>query len=234
MAPVRSFSNWNRRYPDDKEQVEPYRKYFLICEGANTEKWYFEALIDNRKVLGIHPMIDLIFLEKTDEDKDISYPQQLIAFAEEQKEKLGDAFDPERDRMIIVFDADIFEEKVTNYDAVVADGEKNNILAVSNPSFELFLLLHFQGALEEDILPNAEKIIQNPKVGNQRYIYKLLLARTGVNSKTNSNIGQLSVNLDIAIGQEKRINENIHDCKGKVTCNIGAVIESIRREEIVM
>ena len=44
--------------------------------------------------------------------------------------------------MIVVFDGDIFEEKVLDYDELVAEGEKNNILAVSNPAFELFLLLH--------------------------------------------------------------------------------------------
>lgn len=31
--------------------------------------------------------------------------------------------------MIIVFDGDIFETKVTDYDEVIALGEKNNILA---------------------------------------------------------------------------------------------------------
>lgn len=42
------------------------------------------------------------------------------------------------DRMIIVFDADIFEEKVKDFDEVVAFGENNNILGISNPAFELF------------------------------------------------------------------------------------------------
>ena len=37
------------------------------------------------------------------------------------------------DRMIIVFDADIFEEKVKDFDEVVAFGENNNILGISNP-----------------------------------------------------------------------------------------------------
>ena len=49
-----------------------------------------------------------------------------------------------RDKMVVVFDGDIFEEKVLDYDELVAEGEKNNILAVSNPAFELFLLLHYE------------------------------------------------------------------------------------------
>ena len=146
MAPVRSYTNWNSRSTDNVEQREPYRKYFFICEGANTETWYFRKLIDIRKSLNIHPLIDIRLLEKTEEDKDISFPRKLIAFAESQKENADISFDRERDKMIIVFDADIFEEKVQDYDEVVALGEAENILAVSNPAFELFLLLHFENA----------------------------------------------------------------------------------------
>ena len=230
MAPVRSYTNWNSRKTDSEEQIEPYRKYFFICEGANTETWYFRKLIDIRRSLNIHPLIDIRLLEKTEEDKDISFPRKLIDFAESQKENSEIMFDKERDKMIIVFDADIFEEKVLDYDEVIALGERDNILAVSNPAFELFLLPHFEDAYTKDIKPNMEQIIKNKKDGNQTFIYKLLLARTGINSKRNSAIGELAKNVDVAIVQEKKINEDIHNCKGKITCNIGKIIESIRND----
>lgn len=86
MAPVRSYTNWNNRSTDQEEQREPYRKYFFICEGANTETWYFRKLIDIRKTLNIHPLIDIRLLEKTEKDRDISFPRKLIAFAESPKE----------------------------------------------------------------------------------------------------------------------------------------------------
>ena len=230
MSPVRSYTNWNSRSTDYEKQIEPYRKYFFICEGANTETWYFRKLIDIRKFLNIHPLIDIRLLEKTEEDKDISFPRKLTDFAENQKKNPEISFDEERDKMVIVFDADIFEEKVQDYDDVLALGEENNILAVSNPAFELFLLLHFEHAYEEDIKPNEEEIIKNQKVGNQTFIYKLLLARTGINPKKNSEIGELAKKVDVAIEQEKKINEDIHVCKGKVTCNIGKIIEEIRSD----
>ena len=49
MAPIRSYTNWNSRASDEIEQQEPFRKYFFICEGLNTETWYFKKLIDIRK-----------------------------------------------------------------------------------------------------------------------------------------------------------------------------------------
>lgn len=49
MAPVRNYSSWNSRKEDTVEQIEPYQKFFFICEGANTETWYFRKLIDLKK-----------------------------------------------------------------------------------------------------------------------------------------------------------------------------------------
>lgn len=181
--------------------------------------------------MNIHPLIDIRLLEKTEGDKDISFPRKLIAFAGTQKDNEEISFDRERDKMIVVFDADIFEKKVTDYDDVIAMGESNgDILAVSNPSFELYLLLHFAGSYEQDIVPNAEAIIANEKDGNQTFIYKLLLSRTGINLKKNSDIGNLALIVETAIEQEKNVNQNIHDCKGKITCNIGHIIDEIRKD----
>ncbi len=59
--------------------------------------------------------------------------------------------DVEHDRMIIVFDGDIFEEKVEGHDKLIEDIEKRDIAAVSNPNFELFLLLHKEGSYEDYI-----------------------------------------------------------------------------------
>lgn len=230
MPPIHVYTNWNSRVTDNEPRIEPYRKYFFICEGKNTEPWYFRKLIDLRQELGIHSMIDICLLEKTEGDKDISYPMNLIEFADKQKGLPDVEFDSKRDRMIVVFDADIFESKVTNYDEVVEFGEKRNILAVTNPGFELFLLLHFEGAYETDIVPHSEEIIRNEKVGKQRFIYSLLLKRTGINSKKNSEIGKLAANVKTAIEQEKKLNQDIHDCHGKITSNVGKIIEGIMRD----
>lgn len=79
--PVHTYTNWNKRQSDAEKQLKPYRKYFFICEGANTETFYFQKLIDLRKELGIHPLIDICLWQKTGEDKDISslYYQVMIS-----------------------------------------------------------------------------------------------------------------------------------------------------------
>ena len=62
-------------------------------------------------------------------------------------------------------------------------------------------------------------------------VYRLLLARTGINPKKNSAIGEFAENIEVAIEQEKKINEDIHQCKGQITCNIGRIIDEIRKDD---
>lgn len=149
--PVHTYTNWNSRPSDKEEQIEPFRKYFFICEGANTETFYFRRLIDIRKQLDIHPLIDIRLWEKTEEDRNLSFAKKLVEFAENQKKNPDNDFDAERDKMIIVFDGDIFEKKVQGYNELAADIEENDIAAVTNPGFELFLILHIEGSFAQYI-----------------------------------------------------------------------------------
>lgn len=228
--PVHTYTNWNSRPSDHEKQVEPFRKYYFICEGANTETFYFEKLIDLRKELGIHPLIDIRLWEKTDGDKNISFAKNLVTFAKEQKHLEENEFDLDRDKMIIVFDGDIFEEKVQGYEELIASIEENDIAAVSNPGFELFLLLHIDGSFEKYIQGHESEFLTMVD-GKYAYAYNVLLDVTGMNAKKNSNIGNLAENVLVAIKQERLINQDIHQLKGKVSSNIGLIIESIINEE---
>lgn len=81
MAPIRSYTSWNIRPSNKEAQIEPYKHYYFICEGQNTERWYFEKFIDLRKEFGISSLISIEYLEKTDEHKTWSDPQKLYELA---------------------------------------------------------------------------------------------------------------------------------------------------------
>jgi len=229
MAPIRNYSGWNQRAADNQEPIEPYQKFFFICEGANTEVFYFKELINLRKQLGIHPLIDVCLLEKTDEDQNLSNPKRLLEFAEEQKSNPDISFDREHDRMIVVIDADIYQRKPEDYPKILEMAKDySDVLAVTNPAFELFLLLHYENSYKTDIVPNTAQILENRKVNNRRFISQLFSQRSGMNSKTNSAVGKLAANIDIAILQEQNLNQDVEDCINKLTSNIGKVISDIR------
>lgn len=229
MVPVRSYGNWHLRKSDQEPAVDPYCKYYFITEGANTEKFYFEKLIDERKRLGFKDTIDIRFLEKTEDDRNISYPAHLIKFAEKLKRNGEIEFDYKQDKMVIVFDADIFEKKVSNFQELLQERSPNSIYAITNPAFELFLLLHIENSYEEIITPNYSLILENQKVQGKTPIYNMLLENTGMNAKHNPDIGNLALKIDVAIEQEKKINQDISDCKGKITSNIAQIISGIKR-----
>lgn len=235
MAPIRTYSKWNTRPDNDKKQIEPYRHYYFICEGANTEKWYFEKLIDLRKDLSIRSQIDLVYLEKTEEHTHLSDPEKLIEFADSKKDSGEIPFDKKFDKMIVVFDADVFEKEKPDYDRIVEKGLQRNLLGITNPSFELFLLLHYENAVDEIILPNSADIIKNEWVisaaGRKRYINNLFVQKSGMNPKSDSSIAMLATNVLIAIEQEKRLNNDIKSAKGTLTSNIGEIINTIIEDQ---
>jgi len=228
--PIHTYTNWNSRPSDKEDQIEPYRKYFFICEGANTETFYFKKLIDLRKTLGIHPLIDIRLWEKTEEDRDISFPKNLVIFAEKQKTLPENGFDPDYDKMVVVFDGDIFEEKVPGYDELIASIEETDIAAVTNPGFELFLILHITGSYEQFIKNKENDYLKMDDAGSYSHATKVFHNITGLNPKRNPAVGELAENIQVAIAQEKLINQDIHNIKGIVSSNIGKIIEGIINE----
>lgn len=133
--------------------------------------------------------------------------------------------------MIIVFDGDIFEEKVQGYDDLVASIEESDIAAVTNPGFELFLILHIDESYEHYIKGHEAEFLSVDEKGKYSHAFNVLRNLTGMNAKTNPKIGELADNVLIAIKQEKQINQNIHQLKGKVSSNGGKIIEDIINEK---
>ena len=155
--------------------------------------------------------------------------KKLVAFAEKQNP--DNDFDYERDKMVIFFDGDIFEEKVQGYDELILEIEKIDIAGVTNPGFELFLLFHIEGSYEQWIKGHDEEFLRVDEEGKYSYAYNVLRNLTGMNAKKNCEIGHLADNVLVAISQEKKINQDIHYLKGKVSSTIGKIIEDIINEK---
>ena len=57
---------------------EVRKKYFLVFEGENTEKIYFEALSSHRNEIGISPIIDIVHLVRSYSEQGWSNPQKIL------------------------------------------------------------------------------------------------------------------------------------------------------------
>ena len=125
MAAMRIYSDWDTRSSDKSEQIEPYRKYLFICEGENTEVWYFRHLIEIRKELGINPLIDIQLLERTEEDQIVVIPVHTL-FGEYPPKIPEDEIKPMAESGEIVLSRVVIPEYVVVHDGLPSDNTAPN------------------------------------------------------------------------------------------------------------
>ena len=115
----------------------PKRRLLVVCEGVNTEPQYIRGL---ERFLRDATLSIEIPPERGDPKKLVEVAKEFNSNAVEDARRSGD--DNLRfDEVWCVFDRDDFER----FDAACQMARDNLFkLAVSNPSFELWLLLHFQ------------------------------------------------------------------------------------------
>lgn len=116
-------------------QRDVRQRVLIICEGKNTEPYYFKAM---KRCLKI-PSADL---EISDENQ--TCPLNLVKFAKRRAESARATGDP-YDRVYCVFDQDSHY----HYDDALKFAERNSkshgLHAIySVPSFEYWILLHFE------------------------------------------------------------------------------------------
>lgn len=120
-----------------KPSIEPLKRILIICEGQKTEPSYFNGLRVSERAR-------TVYLEIDDTG---GVPKTLVERAADIKKSLrrsarksGDS-NSQYDEVWCVFDVD---EHPNLHDALQQAKANDIKLAVSNPCFELWLVLHFQ------------------------------------------------------------------------------------------
>lgn len=233
MSPLRESSSWTSRYKQGEDVIiKPLRRYYLIFEGAHTEVKYFEGIDDNKKSLGINNSIELVLLHKDGEIENYSSPKNLLMLVNQKKDQLktDTKYDEEIDRFVIVFDRDSFKT-ADDYLEYINLATQGNILAVTNPCFELWLLLHFNNSVEDHIKYNSDKILKNKRVSNNHTFLSDLFSKvSGMNSKSNLKFEKLKDSVDNAISQEKLLTQEIELISKEIGSNIGVLLEELRKD----
>ncbi len=229
MVPLREF-----RPLTEKVNLIPFRrKYFFICEGRVTEVKYFKQLIQNRSIIGIKDDTELVQLIKEGEHKDISNPKKLLDLAKDWRKKKKSSgkveFDSDIDHIILVFDLDSFRNDLKEYSCLLKEIEKEKMVpAVTNPCFEIWLMLHKENSLKECIIPNSSELLFNKRVSNRHTVAsKVCSDLLGFNSKNTVYFKDFRKSLLIALEQEKNIEQNTNNMKGRIGSNIGIVVKSM-------
>lgn len=231
MAPLRETSSWTSRYGNDVK-IEPFKRFYLIFEGANTEVDYFEGLEAFRKEVGINNQVDIVILHKDGDISTYSHPKNLLELINEKKNVLmkDGKYDKEIDKFVIIFDRDSFREK-EKFKEFISLASEDNILSITSPCFEIWLLLHYFDSYNKLIKPNSDVIFENARVSNHHsYVSKLFSDISGMNPKVKIKFEKLKDKLDIAIEQERYLTQNVYEMDDEIGSNIGKLIELMRED----
>lgn len=159
-----------------KEFLQKGKIFILSYEGNDTEPQYYEALRDLLKYKD-----NIVHIESLKRDKKDTNSAPKYVF-KKLKEKKAEYNFSKTDEFWMIIDKDRW---VLNEWVEKCKDEENFYIALSNPCFEFWLLLHFKSIVEfsEEIL---QSILENKKVStSRRYIDKLLsdILENGYNKK---------------------------------------------------
>ena len=231
MSPLREYRSLTTRF-EEEIKIEPLRRYYLIFEGANTERKYFQGIDNNRKELGINSQIELVILHKEGDICSFSHPIKLLELIEEKKKSLktDGKFDKAIDRFVIVFDRDSYEN-LEDYVEFIEKASADNILTVTSPCFELWLILHYENAVEKYVATNKDRLFDNEKVSRAHSFASNLFSEiSGTNPKSGSFFNKLKGGIDLAIEQEKALEQGILKMATEIGSNVGVLIEQMRED----
>lgn len=236
---ARNFSIQYESYKirEEGNKIDP-KMIFIAYEGVVTESEYFNLISNKMKSM---PQKVVVFPLDRDKEDGNSHPEKVKeGIIEYYNERLKGGFDKKRDNLWIIIDIDkhfkktdltteleVYLEFLSNL--ITEDGVKINA-GISNPSFELWFILHYKTAEELDI----EKIKENRKVSkNKTYIKSLyseiLLEGKYLKEKRRRNIHDHFNNTLIAIkNSENKIlcNEN-KELLDKVGTSVGKLLKMI-------
>lgn len=200
----------------------PAKLIVIASEGVKPEPQYFNELARICDQNIVRPII----IRKTPDEKDHSAPEHVLKqmkdFKKSESFKDGDEF-------WLVLDVDNW----TNLEEIIAIGAEEEIqTAISNPCFELWLLLHLKKVADLD--EDAKKaLLQNDKVSNRHTYTSKFLGDTmkkvlGKNcSKTKINAPSLMPFVDDAVQRAKEMT-SVGEIPEGLGSNVYRIVEQIQ------
>lgn len=156
--------------------------------------------------------------------------ENILEYLRLQRDYLD--YNPDIDIINLIVDRDSSSFKDYQYDDLLNSCKEHNIkLYVSNPCFEVWLLMHFEEFRQLDF----NKLLDNKRVGNgkksRKYSDKMLSEFSPKNigyNKSNLKFEVFVDRIDLAIRQEKEYCEDLQGLKDNIGSNVGLLIEELR------
>lgn len=239
--------------PVNSDTTERQKCFYLITEGP-TEESYFYGVRNNRVDLGIHNDIKIEVVPKAEGDESLSHPYQLVEAALRYLGRLDSEGNilPEKeweancqwkdyeeglDRVCIIFDRD-YRDLEKWLDEIYDLCKRHNLyIGISNPNFELWLLMHFPNISQYDralLLKNPKNLRQEVVPGaskNKKYLEILVAKAAGGYTKGSSlRFERFQNGVPLALEQKHLFEENDEGIRTKLGSNIGVLLEMMKNK----
>lgn len=194
---MKRYGNYTR-----KEASLDSKLIIIAAEGEFTEKIYFEALRKHARNSRVHIKI----LERDEENRHNSSPEYVLGQLTQYK--LENPIEQD-DELWLVIDKDKWTAKSIRAVAQRCAQDSSYHLALSNPCFELWLILHIiDASLESD--EEKVKMLKNRKEKKNAdpYLKRKLRALLGSYNESNYDADQLVVQIAEAITRAETLDKN--------------------------
>jgi len=198
--------------------------FVLAFEGNKTEDKYFSEFKDSNKFND--ELIYLHILKRDDDDTNSSPKHVFNKLKREAKDEFNFNAD---DELWMIIDTDRWK----NIPEIIQDCNEleNMFVAVSNPCFEFWLLLHLKN-IEEYNEDELFLILENKKVTNKKnYVDTKISEILGSYNKSNLNAAEFLPTLERALAQAKKLDTAQEEYPTKLGSHIYKLIEKVKKDE---
>lgn len=177
-----------------REGDKSARLVVIAAEGRNTENIYFESMKASLCASDVH-------VEVLHRDSNHSSPENVY---EQIRQFMSEYNIEDDDQLWVVVDKDRWQDKMLSAIALYCAQNNNLYFCVSNPCFELWLLLHI-----EDITTYSEEqmeeLTMNKKTNNQTWLKRRMKELTGHYRESNYDAMALLPYVHIAIERAEKL-----------------------------
>lgn len=208
-----------------KGNEEPKSKYYIIPEGDNTEIQYFCGIRDNAEELNIKPLIEIVPVENDEDEEGQSHPLRKLDNFNKSLAEGNFTYNENVDKAIFVIDRDPQNLSEEQLDEFIMNCDKDGYFVyLSNPTFELFLIMHDDKIFDLD----RQKMLENRRETrrSKRFLEIKLSEIFGCN-KRNIDFEKFKPNIKKAIKNEKKFCEDLEKLKIELGSNVGKLLDTI-------
>lgn len=197
--------NRNSLIRERREAFRDARLIVIASEGKDTERIYFKALAKEYT----NPRVHVHILKRSEDEKNNSSPEHVLEQLNEYKCQYELEAD---DELWLVTDKDHWTEAMLSRVATECMQDVSMHMALSNPCFELWLLLHLVDVAS--LTPEEQRLwMENRRKSKSSnpYLKVLLRQKMGSYHESAYDVLTLIVHVEVAIERARLLDKNPAD-----------------------